>query len=266
MASRRRGSGLRLLGHYLRFNLAAGMEYRASFVAQVLGMVLNNASFIVFWLVLLGQVGDIRGYGFREVMFLWALSAVGYGLAGVFLGNASGVSRAIVLGELDVYLLQPKPVLPSLAASRMSVSSWGDIAYGVVLFAATQPFAPVPLAMFVLCSVLFALVLSSLRVLYHSLTFFLGNAEEFAGTASDLVLAFALYPGSVFEGPATLVLHSLVPAALVAWIPLELFTSFSWARLGVLAGADALVVAAALALFHLGLRRYESGNRVGARM
>ena len=266
MSTHGRGAGLRLLGHYLRVNLAAGMEYRASFVTQVLGMILNNASFIVFWLILLGQLGDIRGYGFREVMFLWALSATGFGLAGVFLGNAGGISRAIMLGELDIYLLQPKPVLPSLLASRMSISAWGDILYGVVLYAVTQPIAAGPLALFLLFSLLFCLVLSSVRVLYHSLTFFLGNAEEFAATASDLVLAFCLYPGSVFEGPATLVLHSLVPAALVAWIPIELFQSFSWSRLAVLFGADALVVGAALALFHLGLRRYESGNRIGARM
>jgi ABC-2 type transport system permease protein len=63
-----------------------------------------------------------------------------------------------------------------------------------------------------------------------------------------------------------LVLHSLVPAALAAWIPLELFQTFSWGRLGILVGADALVVGAALLLFRLGLRRYESGNRIGARM
>jgi ABC-2 type transport system permease protein len=80
------------------------------------------------------------------------------------------------------------------------------------------------------------------------------------------VLSFALYPGSIFEGPSTLVLHSLVPAALVAWIPIELFQSFSWSRLAALVGADALVIGAAVLLFRLGLRRYESGNRVGARM
>lgn len=242
------------------------MEYRASFITQVLGMVLNNASFIVFWVILFNQLGDIRGYGFREVMFLWALSAAGYGLAGVFLGNAGGLSRTIMLGELDVYLLQPKPVLPSLLASRMSISAWGDILYGIVLYAVTQPIAAGPVALFLLFSVLFCLVLTSVRVLYHSLTFFLGNAEEFASTASDLVITFCLYPGSIFEGPATLVLHSFVPAALVAWIPIELFQAFSWTRLAMLIGADALMIGAALGVFHLGLRRYESGNRIGARM
>lgn len=38
----------RLPGRYLAFNLSAGMEYRGSFILQVAGMILNNASFIVF--------------------------------------------------------------------------------------------------------------------------------------------------------------------------------------------------------------------------
>lgn len=257
---------IRLLGHYLRFNLEASMEYRASFLTQVVGMILNNSAFILFWLILFDRLGDIRGFGFNDVMFLWALSAAGYGLAGIFLGNASSLSRAIYTGELDVYLVQPKPVLPSFLASRMSVSAWGDLAYGLVLYGFTQPLDPARIALFIAFCLLFALVLAALRVFYHSLSFFLGNAEDFAATASDLVLAFCLYPGSIFDGPSLLLLHSLVPAALVAWIPIELFRSFDLARLGLLIGADAVIIGAAVLAFHLGLRFYESGNRIGARM
>jgi ABC-type uncharacterized transport system permease subunit len=94
----KRGKGLRLaglFGHYVRFNLSAGMEYRASFVMQVFGMALNNASFLVFWMILYDRLGDIRGYGFQDVMFLWALSSAGYGIAAVFMGNSYFLSRAI---------------------------------------------------------------------------------------------------------------------------------------------------------------------------
>jgi ABC-2 type transport system permease protein len=258
--------GLRMFAHHVRFNLAAGMEYRASFITQVLGMVLNNASFIIFWLILYGQMGSIKGYGFTDVMFLWALSAAGFGLAGVFLGNAGSLSRTIYTAELDVYLLQPKSVLGSFLVSRMSVSAWGDIAYGVVLFAFTQAVTVGNVALFLLFSLLMAVVLTSMRVLYHSLTFFMGNAEEFAGTASELVLSFALYPGSIFEGPAQILLHSLIPAALIAYIPVELFRSFDLGRLALLVGADAAVALCAWGTFRLGLRFYESGNRMGARM
>jgi ABC-2 type transport system permease protein len=256
---------LRLFGHYVRFNLRAGMEYRASFIAQVLGMILNNASFIVFWLILYTQLGSIRGYDFNDVMFLWALSAAGYGLAGVFLGNASFLSRSIYTADLDVYLLQPKSILANFLFSRMSISAWGDILYGVVLFGFTQSATPAHAALFLVFSVLMAAVLTALRVLYHSLTFFLGNAEDFANTASEMVLSFNLYPGSIFKGPALLLLHSLIPAALLAYIPVELFKTFDLGRLLILLGADALIVAIAWGVFRLGLRVYESGSRMGAR-
>ncbi|HUJ77335.1 MAG TPA: ABC-2 family transporter protein [bacterium] len=258
--------GLRLFGHYVRFNLRAGMEYRSSFVAQVLGMVLNNASFIVFWLILYGQLGSIRGYSFSDVMFLWALGSAGFGLAGVFLGNAPNLSRSIYTADMDVYLLQPRPILGNFLQSRMSVSAWGDIAYGIVLFAFTQAVTPLHVALFLLFTGLMATVLTAVRIFYHSLTFFLGNAEDFATTASDMVLSFMLYPGSIFQGPASLLLHSLIPAALMAYIPVELFKRFDAVTLLVLLGADAVVCAVSWGLFRLGLRAYESGNRMGARV
>jgi ABC-2 type transport system permease protein len=259
-------SWMRLMPRYLRFNLSAGMEYRASFIVQVLGMILNNASFILFWLILYAQMGSIRGYGFNDVMFLWSLCAAGFGVAGVFMGNAGSLSRSIYTADLDVYLLQPTPPLANFLLSRMSISAWGDIAYGVVLFAFTQPITIVHVALFLLFSVLMAVVLTALRVFYHSLTFFLGNAEEFANMASDLVLSFSLYPGSIFQGPTMILLHSLIPAALIAYIPIELWKSFDPIRLLLLVAADAAVALVAWATFRLGLRAYESGNRMGARL
>ena len=247
---------LRLFSHYVRFNLSAGMEYRASFMVQVFGMALNNSAFILFWLILFNRIGDsIGGYGFQDVMFLWALAALGYGIAAVFMGNAYFISRIIYNGELDVYLLQPKPVLPNLLFSRMSISGWGDMVYGIILYAVTQPLTPGRILLFILFSILMAVVLVSLRVFYHSLTFFLGNAEQFAGTASELVLNFILYPGSIFEGPASWFLHSIIPAALIAYIPASLFRIFDPVRLLCLVALDILIVLASVGFFNLGMRQ-----------
>ena len=260
-------SAARLFSHYVRFNLSAGMEYRVSFVTQVLGMVLNNAAFIVFWMVLYGSLGSsINGYSFRDVMLLWSLASVGFGSAGVFLGNAPYLSRTIYQGELDVYLLQPKPVICNFLLSRMVISGWGDMAFGVALYILTQSITPARTALFVLFSLLWALVLVSLRIAYHSLTFFLGNAEEFAETASEMVLSFTLYPGSVFKGPVVILLYSLIPAALVAYVPAELIRNFDMGKMLMVLAADSAVVGVAWLMFHFGLRAYESGNRMGTRV
>ena len=218
-------------------------------------MAANDALFLAFWVILFEAIdAPIRGYSFTDVAFLWSVAAAGFGLGAIVCGNAAQLSRIIYQGDLDVYLTQPKPVLPNLLASRMSVSSWGDLLYGVGLFAVTQP-------------------LTAVRVLYRSLTFLLGNAEDMAGVGSEQVVTFSLYPGSIFDGPLiAVVLHTLIPAALVAHLPAELFRSLArsaaldWGLPAAIIGGDAALIAAAWAAFYLGLRRYESGNRIGARI
>jgi ABC-2 type transport system permease protein len=267
MGERKQVSMGALALHYVRFNLSANMSYATSFLIQVFGMALNNSAFIVFWVILFEQIGgEIAGYEFNDVMFLWSLAATGFGLSVVLFGNGTAISRIIYNGDLDVYLLQPKPVLANVLMSRMIVSGWGDIAYGVALFFITQPASWTGVLLFVVFSLLMMGVLTALRVLYHSLTFFFGNAEAFAGLASELVLSFTLYPGGIFRGPAGWILHSLIPAALVAYIPASLFNSFDVTVFAVLLAADAVVIGLAVIVFRLGLKRYESGNLIGTRM
>ena len=119
-----------------------------------------------------------------------------------------------------MYLAQPKPVLPNLLASRMSVSSWGDLLYGLGLYALGQPLTPAAIAPFLLFVLLAAGVLVAVYVLYHSLTSLLGNAEDLAGVGSEQVITF--------DGPlVAVVLHTLIPAALVAHLPADLFRALA---------------------------------------
>ncbi len=268
------GRTLRLLVRYFRVNLAANTAYPVPFAIQVIAMAANNAMFIAFWAILFQAIeAPIRGYTFTDVMFLWAVAAAGFGLGSIVCGNAAYLSRIVYQGDLDVYLTQPKPVLPNLLASRMSVSSWGDLLYGLGLFAVSQPLTPAGIGLYLLFVLLAAGVLVAVRVLYHSLTFLLGNAEDLAGVGSEQIINFSIYPGTIFDGPVVaVILHTLIPAALVAHLPAELFRALAggmgldWGLLAAIVGGDAALIAAAWAVFALGLRRYESGNRIGARI
>ncbi|MBN1648666.1 MAG: ABC-2 family transporter protein [Spirochaetales bacterium] len=258
---------LRMFGAYFRFNLSAGMAYRGAFFMQVFFMALNNSAFIVFWLILYSKIGtDIKGYQFSDVMFLWSLVPIGYGLSVVFLGNASQISQIICNGELDVYLTQPKPVLLNLLAGRMQVSGWGDIIYGFILFFAAVPFSVPGLLVLVFGGIMYGILMAAVRVIYHSLTFHFGNAEDFAQTASEMSLNFALYPESIFKGAARVMLHSIIPVAYMIFLPVSLIKAFSWRTIGTLVLADTLIIALAVLVFYRGLKRYESGNRMGSRL
>ncbi len=257
---------VRMLAAYFKFNLSSGMAYRASFLMQVFGMALNNAMFIVFWRVLYDHAGDLGGWGFNDVMFLWALVAAVYGLGQIFAGNIPHLSAIIVSGDLDVYLTQPRPVALNAACSRMAVAGWGDILYGIIVYAFTQPLKPGPMLLFLLLSILGAIAMAAARLIFHSLSFWLHNAEGLVFTLDEMLLSFTLYPPTLFPPPVRALLTFAVPSALVAWIPAELFRSFSAGKMLLLLAADTVLVLAAFGIFQLGLRRYSSGNRMGARI
>ena len=257
---------LRLHGSYFKFNLAAGMAYRSSFFTQVFAMVINNASFIVFWKVLYSLETDMGGWAFADVMLLWALVAIIYGLGEVFFGNIPWMSRMIIQGELDVYLTQPKPVALHAAGSRMAVAGWGDVLYGLVVYFLTQPVSPGHFGLFLGFTAVGTLTMAAARLAWHSLGLWLGNAEGVAAALDEMMLSMNLYPPSLFPNEVRLVLTVAVPSALVAWLPAEILRETNLPRLLTLLVASAAVVAAALGIFTLGLRRYASGNRMGARV
>jgi len=255
-----------LIGQYLKSNLKSAAEYRAAFFIQVFGMILNNASFIVFWAVLFHRSESIAGYSFQNVMFLWTLASTGFGLAAVFLGNWLHLSRIIYNGELDVYILQPRNIPLNLLSSRMNISGWGDILFGIGLFFATQPLGLVSVILYIYLSILTGLGLAAINTAYHSLSFFLGRAEEIADLGLNGLLSFMTYPPGLFQGALKWVLMTLLPAFWISYIPEELFRSFSWQKFVFITLTDIILIGCCIGFFYLGLKKYESGNRMGTRL
>ena len=68
-----RSSTLRFVLAYLRLNLSAAVEYRAAFLAQALGMMLNDLVFIIFWGLYFARFPNVGGWGMQDVALLWAV-------------------------------------------------------------------------------------------------------------------------------------------------------------------------------------------------
>jgi ABC-2 type transport system permease protein len=113
-------------------------------------MMLNNAAFALFWGALIARVGTIGGYGFVDIMIIWALTSTSFGIAHVLWGNVRSIGQIVMKGELDVYLLQPKNAFLNVLASRTIVSAWGDLLYGYLVLAFLPGTDPERLALFTL--------------------------------------------------------------------------------------------------------------------
>ncbi len=248
--------------HMIKLNLAGIMEYRASFVMQAVGMFINNGIYFVFWLLFFDRFQEIRGYEIEQIYLLFAIITLGWGLAFTTAGNAPQVAGLIAQGRLDYYLTLPRPVILHLLFSRMDAFSMGDLTFGVVAYLLTGRYDPLSIALFLLCTVFAAVIFICFRATAGCLSFFVGNATQWAGHLSQMMVTFSLYPMGLFQGTMRLVLYTLIPAGFVGAVPVEIVETHNPALVGALAGAALVSVLVLVLVFRLGLRRYESGSAI----
>src|SRR5713101_5332127 len=126
---------LRFVLAYLALNLSAALEYRAAFLLQALGMMLNDVVFFVFWVVYFARFSNVGGWGPGDVALLWAVAATSIGLSAALFGNCTRLATIVVQGQLDYYLSLPKDTLLHLLISRSGLAGWGDVVFGLLAYA-----------------------------------------------------------------------------------------------------------------------------------
>ena len=70
---------LRVCALSVKYNIMREMLNKVTFLTNTCFMMLNNAAFIIQWLILFRLKGDIGGYTMREVMLLWGSPAAASG-------------------------------------------------------------------------------------------------------------------------------------------------------------------------------------------
>jgi ABC-2 type transport system permease protein len=255
----------RLAVAYFRHNLMSAMEYRFAFALQAVGMILNDVMLLFFWWVVFTRLPSLRGWDLSGVLTLYAIVAFSVGLATIVCGNATRLPTLIATGNLDYYLALPAEPLTHLLVSRMDLSAWGDLIFGLIVYVLVTPDCLLKLPLFLFLGTLAAIIFVSFAVILGSLAFFMGNAQELAQQGWNAMLTFGLYPVDIFPLAVRVVLYTIIPAAFVSTVPAQLLTAFQWPTLTALVLFTAGIAAAAWLVFRLGLRRYESGNLVTVR-
>jgi ABC-2 type transport system permease protein len=250
---------------YVRHNVMAAMGYRAAFLLQVFGMALNNVIFLFFWWVLFTRLPAIRGWTMPMVATIFGLVALAFGLANAVFGNCMRIATTVVTGDLDYYLALPADPLLHLIVSRTHLSAWGDAISGLGIFLFLVPGSLVKLPLFLVYAVVGALIFVGFAVIVGSLAFFVSQSQDISGYLYNALISFSLYPIDIFPRVVRLLLYTLVPAAMVGTLPARLLYEFRWEWLIALLGFTAIILLVARRMFMLGLRRYESGNRVTVR-
>ncbi len=256
---------LRLVWTYLRLNLSAQLEYRGAFISQVVAMFVNDVVWVIFWGIFFTRFPVLRGWDVRDVITLWAVVAAGFGLAHAVYGNTMALATLIAEGQLDLWMLYPRALLPHVLLGRMSATAWGDVLFGFAVYLVFVRPDAAHFTLFLFLSLSTAALFVGFGALSASIGFYLGNSAALTEQWRFAMLTFGTYPAPLFQGAVKLVLFTAIPSAFIHLFPVRALRSLSLGDAGLaLLGALAFVAAGA-AVFHHGLRRYQSGNLLAMR-
>lgn len=249
----------------LKYNIMRQMTNKVTFLTNVIFMILNDATFIVQWVILFGIKEDFGGYQLNNVLVLWALAAATFGFSRLLFAKAFELPDLIVNGKLDSFLVQPKNVLLSVITSDTSISAIGDILYGfiVVLFC---HMTLAQFGLFVLFSITGSIIITSFTVILSCICFKFVKGDVLVDTLSGAIINFATYPDTIFKKSVKLIFYTIIPVGLTNYLPLHIIIKFDLVSLLTVLGVTVISVILAFVVFNKGLKSYSSSNLMSSRV
>lgn len=257
---------LRFLLELWKVNLFSAMEYRASFISQVIGMIINDIIYFLFWFLFFDRFRQVEGWAMKDMILLFSIITVGFGLGNTLFGNSMRVAELISDGRLDYYLALPRNVLLHVLASRSMISAIGDLFVGIIAFACLGKWEISNILIWLLSSICSGIIMVCSMAIFGCLSFWLGNASQLSSTAHNALLTLSLYPENIFQGGIRFLMFTILPAGLIGAIPYRIVRDMDWIALCSLMIISMVFIILLWMVFSAGLKRYESGSAIAVNL
>lgn len=249
----------------IKYSVMRELLNKATFISNIVFMMLNNASMIIQWLVLYSLREDMGGYSFKEILLLWGMASATFGFSRFFFERAFHISRLINEGKIDSFIVQPKNILISICTSGISVSAIGDLLYGYLMLI----FYGLSIKVFILFTyfvITGGIIITCISIILNSLSFWFSNTTTVSVLGNRLMVNFATYPDGIFKGVAKMLLFTLIPVGISNYIPVHVIVNFDLNLFLINTCVCIFLIYFAFIIFYTGLKRYSSSNLMSSKI
>lgn len=249
------------------YNVKESVSNKKSFIIQTVAMFINNFVFVLFWQILFNNKGgNINGVNIQDILYLWSIPTIGYGIAFFCFGGIDTLCNDIVDGNLDIYLTKPKHSLISTLTSRSILSAMGDLVFGIVVGIIAVKFNPLKILLLLVLGIIAGVLTTSIITCVKLLSFWLGDISNATQKYThSLFITLTIYPEQMFPNVIKFIMYTVIPAAYVSHVPIRLMKNITVAGIVTMLLATLFFVGLMLFLYSKGLKRYESGNAITRR-
>lgn len=126
-------TNLKLYARYLGISIRSQMEYRGSFIMQLLGhFLVTGIEFIGIW-ALFQRFDSIRGWSFYEIAVFYGMISIAFAINDSLTRGFDIIGRLIRMGEFDRYLLRPRSTVLQLLGYEFTLRRFGRFSQGLLV-------------------------------------------------------------------------------------------------------------------------------------
>ena len=258
---------LRFHAFQIRQNFNNKRVLKTSFMVQIISMCLSNTSFFIIWIMFSKTIGVQNGWGPLQTFGMLSVCLLVFGLTHSVFGSLISWFEKVPSGALDSMLNKPKSVYIRLMNNEFGIGAIGDIlqgALGLVVFFFldhTSLLAIIKLGLLIIPSILIEI---SFIMAGGCTMLWLPQAGSLPAALNNLILAPATQPISMLRGTLRYLYLFAIPALVISGLPIESIQNTGWAIFALSYGISLAWLAFSVWLLNISLRRYESGNSIGA--
>lgn len=249
----------------VKYNIMRQMINKVTFITNILFMILNNASFIVQWLILFSIRDEIGGYTLKEVILLWGMASGIFGISHILFYKAFEIPDLIINGKLDTFLVQPKNVFLSVITSDSSISAIGDLIYAYICLT-IYGITVNNFLLFTIFVITGGLILTAFVSILGSTCFWITKGDTIADALCNIMINFATYPGTIFKGGIKLILYTVIPVGIANYLSVDTILNFNIFNFIYIIVFTIVITILAFVIFNKGLKRYSSSNLMSSRI
>lgn len=210
----------------LKLDSISNWSYRSYLIPWLIGIPLEVLSGFYVLKVIMDSAGDIAGWNFPQVAFLYAIGLLCHGVDDLLFIQGRGIDRGIIRGEFDRMLLRPLGVFFQFATGAFNWCGFFTIIPGIAVlgYACSLLELRVTLA---LC--LFVLVVTAAgSVIRGSILYLIGSIAFWTKKSSSLVVLdltlkqrVSIYPLTIFPKWLQVLFTFVLPLGFINFYPVS---------------------------------------------
>lgn len=257
---------MKLYKRYMIIHLKSMMQYKTSFLLVTLGQFLVSFNLFLGMFFMFQRFPRVQGFRYEEVLLCFSINIMSYSVAELFVRGFDCFPSMLRNSEFDRVLVRPKGIMLQVLASKLELTRVGHMLQGVIMFGYGVTHSDISWSFTKIVAVIFMLIggiilFSALFILYAAVSFFTLEGIEFMNIVTYGAREFGTYPLGIYGKDILRFCTYLVPYALFQYYPLlYLLDRNTNPFLIILPLLTMFFFLPSLALFHLGMRKYQSNG------